>query len=407
MKSYQRWIWQLPEWPSLKFDAQRIQTRLAAARKSQGLLLGKAEMIGLEGLQPHIRDALTQEALTTSAIEGEKLDPESVRSSVARRLGLDTSGAPQAEGRRNIEGLIDVLQDATLNTESALTLDRLCNWHGALFPTGFSGMQRIDVGALRAVPTEIVSGAMGHTKVHYAAPPAEGLADQVNAFLTWFNQTNPNAGSRPMDGLVRAAVSHLWFETLHPFDDGNGRIGRAILQLALGQDMGQSGRIVTLSRQIESCKDRYYSELERAQRSKSMDVTAWVEWMLEQFSLASEFASRTIDSAIQRIRFQGSMASIPLNERQQKTMKKLLDAGPKGYEGGMTTRKHERISQTSTPTAARDLIELERLGLLKRYGAGRSTRYYPAIEGWAEDDINLADISDRTVAKCGICVSSS
>ena len=393
MKSYQRWIWQLPEWPSLVFDAQQIQTRLSEARKTQGLLLGKAEMIGLEGLQPHIRDSLTQEALTTSAIEGEKLDPESVRSSVARRLGLDTSGAPLAEGKRNIEGLIDVLQDATLNTESPLTLERLCNWHGALFPTGFSGMQRIDVGALRSVPMEIVSGAIGHTKVHYAAPPAEGLAAQVDDFLTWFNQTHPSTGSRPLDGLVRAAVSHLWFETLHPFDDGNGRIGRAIMQLALGQDMGQPGRIVSLSRQLESCKDRYYSALEQAQRSKSMDVTAWVEWMLEQFFLASEFASLTIDSAIQRIRFQAWMSSVPLNERQQKTMKKLLDAGPKGYEGGMTTRKHERISQTSTPTAARDLIELERLGLLKKYGAGRSTRYYPAIEGWAEDDAKLAAAS--------------
>lgn len=386
MKSYQRWIWQLPEWPSLVFDAQQIQTRLSEARKTQGRLLGKAEMIGLEGLQPHIRDSLTQEALTTSAIEGEKLDPESVRSSVARRLGLDTSGAPIAEGKRNIEGLIDVLQDATLNTESALTLERLCNWHGALFPTGFSGMQRIDVGALRSVPMEIVSGAIGRTKVHYAAPPAEGLAAQVDAFLTWFNQTHPSTGSRPIDGLVRAAVAHLWFETLHPFDNGNGRIGRAIMQLALGQDMGQPGRIVSLSRQLESCKDRYYSALEQAQRSKSMDVTAWVEWMLEQFSLANEFASRTIDSAIQRIQFQAGMSSVRLNERQQKTMKKLLDAGPKGFEGGMTTRKHERISQTSTPTAARDLIELERFGLLKRYGAGRSTRYYPAIEGWAEDN---------------------
>jgi Fic family protein len=393
MKSYQRWIWQLPEWPSLVFDAQQIQTRLSEARKTQGLLLGKAEMIGLEGLQPHIRDSLTQEALTTSAIEGEKLDPESVRSSVARRLGLDTSGAPLAEGKRNIEGLIDVLQDATLNTESPLTLERLCNWHGALFPTGFSGMQRIDVGALRSVPMEIVSGAIGHTKVHYAAPPAEGLAAQVDDFLTWFNQTHPSTGSRPLDGLVRAAVSHLWFETLHPFDDGNGRIGRAIMQLALGQDMGQPGRIVSLSRQLESCKDRYYSALEQAQRSKSMDVTAWVEWMLEQFFLASEFTSLTIDASIQRIRFQAWMSSVPLNERQQKTMKKLLDAGPKGYEGGMTTRKHERISQTSTPTAARDLIELERLGLLKKYGAGRSTRYYPAIEGWTEDDARLVEAS--------------
>jgi len=384
MKSYQRWIWELPEWPSLVFDAHRIQPLLAAAKKSQGLILGKAEMIGLEGLQTHIRDSLTQEALTTSAIEGEKLDPESVRSSVARRLGLDTSGAPIREGQRNIEGLIDVLQDATLNTDLPLTLERLCNWHGALFPTGFSGMQRIDVGALRAVPMEIVSGAVGHHKVHYAAPSPEGLAVQVDAFLTWFNQTNPNTGSRPMEGLVRASLSHLWFETLHPFDDGNGRLGRAILQLALGQDMGQAGRVVTLSRQIESCKDQYYSELERAQRSKSMDVTAWVEWMLLQISQASEFASRTIDSAVQRIKFQAIMANVALSERQQKTMKKLLDAGPKGYIGGMTTRKHEQIAQTSTPTAARDLIQLEQLGLLKRQGEGRSTRYYPAIEGWAE-----------------------
>ena len=340
-------------------------------------------MIGLEGLQTHIRDSLTQEALTTSAIEGEKLDQKSVRSSVAKRLGLDTSGAPTVEGKRNIEGLIDVLQDATLNTELPLNLERLCSWHGALFSTGFSGLHRIDVGALRSVPMEIVSGAMGHTKLHYAAPPTIGIGDQVNDFLNWFNQTNPKIGSQPIDGLVRAALSHLWFETLHPFDDGNGRIGRAILQLALGQDMGPLGRIVTLSRQIESCKDRYYSELGKAQRSKTMDVTSWVEWLLEQFSLAIEFASRTIDSAIQRIRFQASMSSVSINERQQKTMKKLLDAGPKGFEGGMTTRKHERISQTSTPTAARDLIELERLGLLKRVGAGRSTRYYPAIEGWA------------------------
>jgi len=384
MKSYQRWIWELPDWPSMVFDAQQIQTSLAAAKKSQGLILGKAELIGLEGLQLHIRDSLTQEALTTSAIEGEKLDPESVRSSVAKRLGLDTSGAPLREGQRNIEGLIDVLHDATLNTELPLTLKRLCHWHGALFPTGLSGMQAIDVGALRSVPMQIVSGALGRTKVHYAAPPAQELAHQVKAFLTWFNQTQPHTGPQAMDGLVRAAISHLWFETLHPFDDGNGRIGRAILQLALCQDMGQSGRIVTLSRQIESCKDAYYKELERAQRSKSLDITPWLEWMLAQFSMANEFASNTIDSALQRIKFQAWMSTLPLNLRQQKTMKKLLDAGPKGYIGGMTTRKHEQIAQTSTPTAARDLIDLEQLGLLKRKGEGRATRYYPAIEGWAE-----------------------
>jgi Fic family protein len=357
--------------------------QLANARRAQGLLLGKARAIGLEGLLPHVRDALTQEAITTSAIEGEKLDPQSVRSSIARRLGLDSGGAPPSEGQRNLEGLIDVLQDATLNTESPLTIDRMCSWHGALFPTGFSGMSRIAVGELRSVPMEVVSGAVGRTKVHYSAPPAALLESQVGAFVAWFNQSNPNTGSRPLDGLLRAALSHLWFETLHPFDDGNGRIGRAILQLAIGQDMGQPGRIVTLSRQIESCKAQYYNALERAQRSHTLDVTPWVEWMLQQIYLASEFASQTIEYSLQRIQFQASMSKQALNERQLKTMRKLLDAGPKGYVGGMTTRKHESISEVSTPTAARDLIDLANRGLLVKQGKGRSVRYYPAIEGWA------------------------
>ena len=385
MQSYQRWIWQLPEWPNLTFEAEACQAHLAKARYTQGLLLGKASAIGLEGLQPHMRDALTEEALTTAAIEGEKLDHQSVRSSIARRLGLDADGAPPVEGKRNIEGLIDVLQDATLNTQSPLTVDRLCHWHGALFPTGFSGMTRIAVGELRSVPMDIVSGPIGRSKVHYSAPPADILKDQVDEFVSWFNESHPRLGSQPMDGLLRAALSHLWFETLHPFEDGNGRIGRAIMQLAMGQDMGQPGRIVTLSRQIESHKDSYYKALERAQRSHTADVTPWMCWMLEQISSASDFASQTIDHSLQRIQFQASMSLQALNERQLKTMKKLLDAGPKGYIGGMTTRKHEQISKTSKPTAARDLIDLEQRGLLVKKGMGRSTRYYPTIDGWAEE----------------------
>jgi Fic family protein len=332
-----------------------------------------------------MQDALTEEALTTAAIEGEKLDPQSVRSSIALRLGLDADGAPSVEGKRNIEGLIDVLQDATLNTQSPLTVDRLCNWHGALFSSGFSGMTRIAVGELRSVPMDIVSGPIGRSKVHYSAPPADILKDQVDEFVSWFNESHPSLGSQPMDGLLRVALSHLWFETLHPFEDGNGRIGRAIMQLAMGQDMGQPGRIVTLSRQIESHKDSYYKELEMAQRSHTADVTPWMCWMLEQISSASDFANQTIDQSLQRIQFQASISHQALNERQLKTMKQLLDAGPKGYIGGMTTRKHEQISKTSKPTAARDLIDLEQRGLLVKKGMGRSTRYYPAIDGWAEE----------------------
>ena len=396
MESYRRWIWQQPEWPNLTFDAQQCQALLVRARLAQGLLLGKAAAIGLEGLQPHVLEALTDEAITTSGIEGEKLDPQSVRSSIARRLGLDTDGAPTVEGRRNIEGLIDILQDATLNTSAPLTVERMCSWHGALFPTGFSGMSRIAACELRNGPVDIVSGPVGRSKVHYSAPPADKLQGEVDAFVDWFNESHPTLGSRPLDGLLRTALSHLWFETLHPFEDGNGRIGRAIMQLAIGQDMGQPGRIVSLSRQIESCKSQYYNVLEQAQKSHTLDVTPWMCWMLQQIALASEFASETIDHSLQRLRFQMRMSEHPLNDRQLKTMKKVLDAGPKGFQGGITTRKHEQIAKTSTPTAARDLIDLEERGLLVKQGKGRSTRYYPAIEGWAEDSIPPVGGSPKT-----------
>ena len=384
MQTYHRWIWQNPDWPVWTYDSATIQSSLAQARQSFGVLLGKAEVIGLEGLQPQIVETLTQEALTTSLIEGEKLNPQSVRSSIARRMGLDMHGAPPNEAGRQIEGLLDVMQDASMNRDTPLTLERLCGWHAALFPTGFSGLHRINVATVRSSKMEIVSGPLGRQKVHYEAPSAEGLEEQLQTFIVWFNATHPKTGSKPLDGLVRCALSHLWFETLHPFDDGNGRIGRAIMQLALADEFGLPGRMVTLSRQMESIKSQYYLELERAQKSKTMDVSAWLVWLVGQLKLSVDFAIRTLDDPLQRIQFQARMAAHVLNERQQKTMKKLLDAGPKNYLGGMTTKKHKNICQTSTPTAARDLIELEHLGLLVRYGLGRATRYYLAIEGWAE-----------------------
>ena len=388
MQTYHRWIWQNPNWPHWSFDPLAIQSSLAQARQSIGILLGKAEVIGLEGLQPQIVESLTQEALTTSLIEGEKLNPQSVRSSIARRMGLDMHGAPPHEAGRHIEGLLDVMQDASMNLNTPLTVERLCGWHAALFPTGFSGLHKINVASVRTTKMEIVSGPIGRQKVHYEAPPAEGLEEQMQTFIAWFNASHPKTGSKPLDGLVRCALSHLWFETLHPFDDGNGRIGRAIMQLALADEFGLPGRMVTLSRQIEAHKSEYYEKLERAQKSKTMDMTNWMVWLIEQLKQSVNFAIQTMDESLQRIQFQARMASHVLNERQQKTMKKLLDAGPKNYLGGMTTKKHQNICQTSTPTAARDLIELEHLSLLARYGSGRATRYYPAIEGWAEDQKN-------------------
>jgi Fic family protein len=385
MESDQNWIWQLPQWPALTYNRQRKQAALGLARASQSALIAKAMAIGLENLQDQICDTLTQEALTTSAIEGEMLNIHSVRSSLARRLGLDTHGAPVPEAERNLEGLIDVMQDASLHTDAPLTLDRLCQWHGALFPDGYSGLRRIVVGSLRTGPMDVVSGPMGREKVHYSAPPAEMLSSAMSAFLNWFNNAQPKVGTEPMDGMERAALSHLWFETLHPFDDGNGRMGRAILQLALGQEIGQAGRIITVSRQIESSKKQYYQALELAQRSASMDVTGWMVWMLEQMALAAEHALKTIEISLQRIRFNAAMAKVPLNERQRKLMHKLLEAGPKGFVGGMSTRKHQSMSGISTPTATRDLLDLHAQGLLTRRGEGRSTRYYPAIDGWADN----------------------
>jgi len=223
------------------------------------MLLGKASAIGLDGLQNTVVDALTQEAVTTSTIEGETINPQSVRSSIAKRLGLDLHGAPAVD--KKIEGLVDVLQDASTALNEPLTLERMCAWHGALFPTGYSGMHKIDVGTLRSSTMKIISGPVGKDKIYFEAPPAEVLAVFVQRFADWFNASHPKTGSSPVDGIVRASISHLWFETLHPFDDGNGRIGQAILQLALGQNMGAPGRIVTLSHQIERNRTDYYQQL--------------------------------------------------------------------------------------------------------------------------------------------------
>lgn len=382
MYSYHSWIWQLADWPDFTFDREHIATHLTRARQSQYVLLGKAAAIGLEGLQNTVVEALTQEAVTTTTIEGEMINPQSVRSSIAKRLGLDVYGTPAADNK--IEGLVDILQDASTALNEPLTLERLCAWHRALFPTGFSGMYKIDVGTLRSSTMRIVSGPIGKSKIRFEAPPAELLSTSVQRFVYWFNASHPKTGVSPLDGIVRACISHLWFETLHPFDDGNGRIGRAILQLALGQDMGGPGCIVTLSQQIYRNRTDYYQQLEKAQSATSMDITPWMVWMTDQIGAACDFAEVTLDTSLERIRFLTKTSPLPLNARQRKSLSKLLEAGPGGFEGGMTTRKHASLCKTSKPTAARDLIEMTNMGVIVSIGSGRSTRYYPAIEGWGE-----------------------
>jgi Fic family protein len=384
MYSYHSWIWQLADWPNFKFDSVQVAAHLARARQSQSKLLGKVSAIGLEGLQNTIVEALTQEAVTTSTIEGETINPQSVRSSIAKRLGLDRYGAATVDHK--IEGLVDILQDASTAIDEPLTLDRMCTWHRALFPTGYSGLHKIDVGTLRTLTMKIISGPIGKSKIHFEAPPAEVLHVSVQKFVEWFNTSHPKTGASPLDGMIRACISHLWFETLHPFDDGNGRIGRAILQLALGQDMGAPACIVTLSHQIERQRNEYYQQLQEAQAGVSLNITPWVVWMTNQIGAACEFAEVTLNTSLERIRFLAKISPLPLNTRQRKSLSKLLEAGPSGFEGGMTTRKHASLCKTSKPTAARDLTDMANMGVIVSVGSGRSTRYYPAIEGWGELD---------------------
>jgi Fic family protein len=310
-----------------------------------------------------------EDGLTTSAIEGERLDVDAVRSSVARRLGLPTAGLPAPP--RAVDGLIDVLLDATRQHDAPLTAERLFGWQAALFPTGYSGLHAIRVGALRGnEPMQVVSGGIGKEKVHFIAPPRKGLEAEVDRFLAWFN-----ASPAGIDGLVRAGLAHLWFVTLHPFEDGNGRLARAITDMALSQDEHQPMRLFSLSAQIQREREGYYDILERTQRG-GLDVTEWLVWYLTQVEAAATAAGQTVANTLAKARFWLGHQTTALNERQRKVLNRLLDAGPSGFEGGISTRKYMGLSKTSRATAYRELADLVEKGCLRRTGkGGRSSGY--------------------------------
>jgi Fic family protein len=386
------WIWLHPQWPQFAVDLEKLSPLLSKASRLKGEVLGRAAALGLDGLSQAMCEAWTAEAVSTAAIEGQGLNPQSVRSSVARRLGLDVhGGAAQQPIERDAEGLIDVLGDATLNFQPPLTALRLKDWQAALFPTGRTGLRRIDIETFRTStePMQVVSGRHGRLKVHHEAPPSGRVSAEIDSLLAWLKKTTPATDqTASMDGVVRAAIAHLWFETIHPFDDGNGRVGRAIVQWVLSQDLGAPARVLTVARQIELARNDYYLQLEAAQRYNSedepsaLDVTPWCAWFAEQFCLACVHANKTIDVSLERLRFLARQTGKPLNARQHKVLSTLLDAGPGGFEGGMTTRKYAAIAGAPKITAARDLAEMLSLGYLAVVGAGRSTRYYPAIDGW-------------------------
>ncbi len=369
MQTPPTWIWQQPDSPSFRWDEVRLAPLLSRARLAQGKALGAARFLDADLTLEAVAAILVEDGLTTSAIEGERLDPASVRSSVARHLGLPTAGLPAPP--RAVDGLIDVLLDATRHHDRPLTAERLLGWQAALFPTGYSGLHAIRVGQLRGEePMQVVSGAIGREQVHFIAPPREGLDAELTRCLKWIN--DPPA---PIDGLVRAGIGHLWFVTLHPFEDGNGRLARAITDMTISQDEHQPMRLFSLSAQILRQREGYYDILERTQRG-GLDVTEWLAWFLVQVEGAATSAEKTVSNTLAKARFWLRHQAIVLNERQRKVLNRLLDAGPGGFEGGMNTRKYMGLTRISRATAYRELTDLVRKGCLQPTGkGGRSSGY--------------------------------
>jgi len=367
-KHLKPWIWQRPEWPEFHWDSARLAQPLAAARRAQGELSGMARLLDPNSDLYTQLEVLTSEGVATSAIEGERFDPNALRSSLARRLGLPTAGLPNPP--RSIEGLVDVLLDATQKLDKPLTQRTLAGWQAALFPTGRSGLSKIRVGTLRgASPMRIVSGPIDRQRVHYEAPPRLRLERELKRFLGWFNKPPAH-----VDRLLRAGVAHAWFELIHPFEDGNGRVGRALLDRALAQDENRSSRLYSLSARFMAVRSEYYDALGALSRG-DLDATEWLRWFLEQVVAACGESAGTVERVLQKARFWVRHAEPALSERQRKALNALLDAGPDGFVGGMTNKKYAHLTHVSPATAQRDLAELAERGILQTQGAGRSVRY--------------------------------
>lgn len=365
------YIHELKDWPELRWDTDRLAEPLAAVRHRQGRLVGRMESLGFNLRQEAVLQTLTADVLKSSEIEGEKLEADQVRSSIARRLGMDIGALKPAD--RNVEGVVEMMLDATSHHAQPLTAERLFSWHAALFPTGRSGMTRIRVGAWRddsADPMQVVSGAVGKERIHFVAPSAARLEREMAAFMEWFNRP------ADIDEVLRAALSHLWFVTIHPFDDGNGRIARAIADMALARSEKSSQRFYSMSTQIREEREAYYDILEQTQKD-SLDVTPWMEWFLGCLGRAVDGAETILGAVLVKARFWDSVRGVPLNERQTLVLNRLLD----GLEGKLTTSKYAKLTKSSQDTALRDIIPLVERGILIRgRDGGRSTSYELAPE---------------------------
>ncbi len=372
-----RYIWQHPEWPAFRWNGNALLVPLGRARAAQARLLSRMGSLGLDGSTRARAENLVEESVRTAEIEGERLDRTRLRSSIARRLGLPTAGLPAPTAAE--DGLVQVLLDATTGADAALTVARLKGWQAALFPTGYSGLRKIRAGRWRdRDPMQVVSGPVGRERVHFEAPPARQVPAEVRAFLRWFR-----ARPRDLDGLVRAGVAHLWFVTIHPFEDGNGRIARALTDMALAQDEGARVRAYGVSAQIMAERERYYAVLQETQRG-DLDTTVWLAWFLGCLERAMERAEGSLSTALRADALWRLPAAASLSVRQRKVLGKLVEAGPGGFEGGLTTRKYVGMTGASRATAFRELAAMAELGFLRQSGAGRSVRYelvLPDLEG--------------------------
>ncbi|MEL6161465.1 MAG: Fic family protein [Cyanobacteria bacterium J06623_5] len=360
------WIHQTADWPVFTWDSEALEQKLASIRHRQGRLLGRMESLGCNLRTEANLNTLTVDVVQSSAIEGERLNSEEVRSSIARKLGIDIGGFVVVG--RDVEGIVEVMLDATQQHEQPLTKKRLFDWHAALLPTGRSGMRTITVGNWRPDSVgamQVVSGPIGREWVHFEAPEAARVETEMMAFLDWFD------GTQAVDPLIKAAIAHLWFITIHPFEDGNGRIARAIADMALARADDMSDRFYSMSAQIESERKTYYQQLERQQR-KSVDITGWIHWFLDCLGRAIAAAEVTLSAVLYKAELWKVANRYGVNERQRLILNRMLD----GFKGYMNTSKYAKLAKCSTDTALRDIRNLLSQGLLMQNpGGGRSTSY--------------------------------
>ena len=360
------YIHERADWPRFRWDHERISARLVDVRHRQGRLIGRMQGLGFTLRVEAVLQTLTEDVLKSSEIEGEKLDRDQVRSSIARRLGIDIGGLTVPD--RDVEGVVEMMLDATQGYDKPLTGKRLFDWHAALFPTGRSGMSKIKVAGWRddkTGPMQVVSGAIGKERVHYEAPAADRLRHEMKRFVDWFEEDGST------DLVLKAGVAHLWFVTIHPFDDGNGRIARAIADMVLARSERSPQRFYSMSAQIRQDRKAYYEILEATQKG-DLDITPWLEWFLDCLSRAFERAETILATVLDKARFWDRHANVVFNDRQRKIVNQLLN----GFEGKLTSSKWATLAKCSQDTALRDIEDLVGKKVLKKDQAGgRSTSY--------------------------------